>query len=127
MRALPPLRLLLSPRGGGLLLRPLLHHLRRVVGVDLALPALLAAERGVASARAHKAENHRSQTRTRVRQATTYTTNSMRRSPVHEDILVPGKHPPAKEAGVEVVVVAPAELAGDVDVAGRRAPGARRR
>lgn len=80
---LPPIPL----RGGGLL-GPLLP---RLVGLDLLLPAILAAERGVA--------------------------------PVHEDVLVPAKMPPAPEAGVEVVV---SELAG-VGVFAGRAAGPRRR
>lgn len=48
--------------------------------------------------------------------------------PVHEDVLVPAKMPPAPEAGVEVVVlvVVVVELSG-VSVAAGRTAGPRRR
>ena len=45
--------------------------------------------------------------------------------PVHEDVLVPAKMPPAPEAGVEVVVVV--ELSGFSVAAGRTAGPGRRR
>lgn len=118
---LPPL----ARRGSGLLLGPLLP---RLVGIDLLLPAILAAERGVApartSTRARERIDRQQPERRVLADSSLHEFAGVWWLPVHEDVLVPAKMPPAPEAGVEVVL---SELSGVGAVAGGAAGPGRRR